>query len=125
MTEPAIPPLRILVVDDDREVAEVLQEILEDEGHAVSVAHDGKTALALAAASVHDLALLDFGLPDMDGIALAGHLRASPATAGIRLIALTGSEETERAAAAGFERLLLKPISLGTLLSALGPQPAR
>lgn len=117
--------LRILVVDDDVEVADVLREILEEEGHQVFVAHDGESAVALALKSLPEVALLDFGLPDMDGVALAGRLHANPATAGIRLIALTGSEESARAAAAGFERFLFKPVSLEALLSALEAPPAR
>ena len=116
--------MRILVVDDDREVADVLKEILEDEGHTVTVAHDGETALKLAASAPPELAFLDFGLPGMDGVALAGRLRALPATAQTRLIALTGSDEAARAEEAGFERFLLKPISLEKLLSAVA-QPVR
>lgn len=117
--------MRILVVDDDLEVAAILREVLEEEGHTVSVAHDGESALTLALKTKPEVAFLDFGLPDMDGVALAGRLRANPATAGIRLIALTGSEESARAAAAGFERFLLKPVSLDALLSALEGRPAR
>ena len=119
------PGMRILVVDDDHEVADILREVLEEEGHTVAVAYDGASAVELAETSKPAVAFLDFGLPDMDGVALAGRLRANPATAGIRLIALTGSEESARAAAAGFERFLLKPVSLDALLSALAPQPAR
>ncbi len=122
-TKPSVS--RILVVDDDLEVADILREVLEEEGHQVFVAHDGASAVTLALTPRPEIAFLDFGLPDMDGVELAGRLRSDPATAGIRLIALTGSEESARASAAGFERFLLKPVSLEALLLALVPQSGR
>jgi len=75
----------------------------------------------VAAEARPDVALIDIGLPDMDGYELAERLRALPGGAGIRLIALTGfSAHQERSAAAGFDAHLVKPVAPEALLRALG-----
>jgi PAS domain S-box-containing protein len=122
--------LRILIVDDNADAAELLATSVERMGHRAEVAHDGPQGLAAAARFHPEVALLDIGLPVMDGYELAGHLRALPGLAGVRLIAVSGySQETdlERAAAAGFESYLVKPIRLERLaevLAALRSLPA-
>jgi CheY-like chemotaxis protein len=91
-------------------------------GHLVRVAHDGPAALQIAADFQPHVALLDIGLPVMDGYELARHLRALPGLESIRLIAVTGySQEADRrqTAAAGFARHLVKPIQLAELQAAL------
>ncbi|HEX4498508.1 MAG TPA: ATP-binding protein, partial [Thermoanaerobaculia bacterium] len=119
--------LRVLVVDDNLDAAELLATSVQMMGHLARVAHDGPAALQLAAELRPDVALLDIGLPVMDGYELARHLRALPGLESIRLIAVTGySQEADRAeaAAAGFERHLVKPIRLEQLREALGaPNP--
>lgn len=110
---------RILVVDDNVDAAESLAETLTDLGYTTCVAYDGPSALAAAAKFTPDVALLDIGLPVMDGFELAGRLRAGRGTGGdLRLIALTGYGQTtdrDRALAAGFDRHLVKPVDIAAL----------
>jgi len=110
--------LRLLVVDDNVDAAATLAMLLEACGYAVEVANDSRTALALAQARPPDAALLDIGLPDMDGKELARRLRADPATRAIVLVAVTGyGQEQDRRAAleAGFDHHLVKPVDLEQL----------
>jgi PAS domain S-box-containing protein len=114
--------LRVLVVDDNEDAADLLATSVRLMGHPARVAHDGPTALQIAADFQPQVALLDIGLPVMDGYELARHLRALPGLESIRLIAVTGySQEADRrhTAAAGFERHLVKPIQLDELQEAL------
>ncbi len=118
----ATGPVRVLVVDDNADAAQMLATLLEAHGHAVSVEYDGTGGLARALRERPDVMLLDIGLPDMDGHELARRLRASPDTANAYLIALTGygqGEDRERARAAGFDRHLVKPADLSELLRIL------
>ncbi len=122
---PAPPPhaasgMRVLVVDDNSDAADLLGELLADHGHSVHVAHSGPEALQLLATFTPDAALLDIGLPVMDGYELALALRGSVPT--IRLIALTGygaPNDRKRTAEAGFDAHLTKPVSLSTVTSTL------
>jgi len=82
--------LRILIVDDNHDAAETLSDILETWGHSVVVAHDGREALGSASSEVFDVAVMDIGMPVMDGYQVAGCLRESAHLNGITLIALTG-----------------------------------
>jgi CheY-like chemotaxis protein len=113
---------RILVIDDQVDVAESLTLVLELEGHQVKTALDGPTALELAAEFRPDVILLDLGLPGMDGYAVARQLRARPETRNVLLIAVTGygrEEDRERTRATGFDHHLVKPISLEKLRALL------
>ncbi|HEY5938669.1 MAG TPA: ATP-binding protein [Kofleriaceae bacterium] len=110
----------VLVVDDNRDAAELLAELLSTYGHRVQVAYDGPTALAALATFVPQVALLDIGLPVMDGYELADLLRER--YPGIRLIALTGYGEAadrERSRAAGFAEHLVKPVSIASVTQTL------
>jgi len=114
--------LRVLVVDDNVDSAELLAESVRLMGHVPRVAHDGPAALRIGAEFRPDVGLLDIGLPVMDGYELARHLRALPGLESIRLIAITGySQEADRrqSEAAGFERHLVKPIQLEQLREVL------
>ena len=121
--------LRILVVDDNVDAAESIAEVLELLGNQVRVAHDGLEALRLARESVPDLALLDIGLPVIDGYELAQRLRSEHPS--LRLVAVSGyGQDGDRAAAlrAGFSRHLVKPVSLQEIESVVtgaeaGPAP--
>jgi CheY-like chemotaxis protein len=121
----------VLVVDDNEDAAALLAEALERWGHRVQVAFDGPSALRAVERFTPDLALLDIGLPAMDGYELARRLRALPALAHVRLLAVTGygQERDRRAAAdAGFDGHLAKPVELGVLeaeLSRIMSAPAR
>jgi len=106
------PQRRILVVDDNEDAATSLAMILALEGHEVETVHASHDALERAPLFKPDVAVLDIGLPGMDGFELARRLRENPALEGIRLVALTGygqAEDRERARAAGFDDHLIKP----------------
>lgn len=113
------PGTRVLVVDDNRDAADTLAELLRLQGHAVTLAYDGAQALSLAEREHPDIVLLDLGLPGMDGLEVARRLRAAPATATSRLIALTGyGQDSDRRATAlaGFDAHLTKPVDVQALL---------
>jgi CheY-like chemotaxis protein len=96
--------------------------LLTKRGHRTCVAHDGVSALQLAAQFDPEIAVLDLGLPVMDGYELAERLLASTATPKIRLIALTGygqAEDRARTRAAGFDAHLVKPVNVEELEAAL------
>ena len=122
-------PLRIMVVDDNQDAALMVAMLLEAVGHEVIVEHEAKAALAHSAAAEPDVFLLDIGLPEMDGNALAQRLRAQAVTTGAVLIALTGyGQEHDREATrlAGFDHHLVKPPDTGHLLTLLaGIAPAK
>lgn len=112
-----IRPLRILVVDDNRDAAELLERLLATDGHSVAAAHDGPAALALAAHSKPEVALLDLGLPGMSGEELGRALTVMGPDAP-RTVAITGYGrlvDAERTRAAGFAAHLLKPVAHDTL----------
>lgn len=119
---PDAAPLRVMIVDDNEDAALMLAMLLEAVGHAVTVEFAAQAALAHAAAACADVFLLDIGLPEMDGNALARRLRAQPATANAVLIAVTGyGQDHDRAAtrAAGFDHHLVKPLDTDHLLALL------
>jgi PAS domain S-box-containing protein len=117
----AIGP-KILVVDDNEDGAEVLTLALSYKGYDMRVAHDAPTALRIAAEFLPDVAVVDIGLPVMDGYELASNLRKIPGLEGLRLIALTGyGQESDRRKSqeAGFHRHLVKPADLDALEEAM------
>jgi signal transduction histidine kinase/CheY-like chemotaxis protein len=110
---------RVLLVDDNADAADMLGELLRDAGHDVCIAADGPAALAALDSFVPEVALLDIGLPGMDGYELAGRLRADPRTDGLRIVALTGygrEPDRARALATHFDEHLVKPVSAERLL---------
>jgi signal transduction histidine kinase len=114
---------RVLVVDDNVDAAQMLRDFLEALGHEPAIAHDGPTALELASSFKPDIAVLDIGLPVMNGYELARRLRETLGPDKLRLIAVTGyGQDTDRARArdVGFDHHLIKPIELDALLSLLG-----
>ena len=114
--------LRVLVVDDNPDAASLLAEALDMHGYRTLVAHDGPSALAAAPSFEPELALLDIGLPVMDGYELARRLRDLRAPAPIRLVAITGyGQESDRALSrkAGFDAHMVKPVDLDALLAVL------
>jgi PAS domain S-box-containing protein len=121
---PAIPSgTRVLVVDDNVDAAHMLRDFLQALGHEPAIAHDGQAALELASSFKPDIAVLDIGLPVMNGYELARRLREQLGPDKLRLIAVTGyGQDSDRARAAevGFDHHLIKPIELDALLSLLG-----
>jgi CheY-like chemotaxis protein len=104
--------LRVLVVDDNRDAAESLADLIRLLGHEVDVAHEGPSALETARARPPDVVLCDIGLPAMSGYDVARALRSQGARA--RLVAVSGyaqPEDVARAAEAGFDRHVAKPPS--------------
>jgi PAS domain S-box-containing protein len=122
---PAGAGRRVLVVDDNPDVAASLQAYLEAEGHRVRTRGDGASALAAVAAEPPEVAILDIGLPGMDGHELARRIRiACPET---ELVALSGyaqAADQARSRAAGFQHHLAKPPDLARLLGILAPRRA-
>jgi PAS domain S-box-containing protein len=118
----AVVPRRVLVVDDNRDAAHTLGEILGLVGHQVCTAHDGEEAVREAERFQPHVVLLDLGLPKLDGYAVAQAIRARPWNHRVLLIALTGwgqDDDLRRTAAAGFDHHLVKPIEPQMLLDLL------
>ncbi|WP_166454936.1 hybrid sensor histidine kinase/response regulator [Duganella aquatilis] len=114
--------LRVLVVDDNQDAADSLGELLGALGYRPEVAYDPVQAIALAAAGMQDVAILDIGLPGMDGFELAGRLRQLPGGAALKLVALSGygqENDKTRSRQAGFAAHLVKPINIAELQVAL------
>jgi signal transduction histidine kinase/CheY-like chemotaxis protein len=113
---------KILIVDDNVDAAETLVMMLEASGYEVRAAIDGPGALALLDTFIPALAILDIGLPGMDGYELARRLRADPRVANVGLIALTGygrEPDRSRALASDFQEHLVKPVRPDRLLDAV------
>ena len=113
-------PLRILLVEDDATVAEVIASLLRARGHHVTHAAHGLAALAQTAAHVFDIALLDLDLPGLDGLALARQLRAQAFTAPLVAVTARADADAEALArAAGFDGFLRKPVTGEMLAEAI------
>ena len=122
MPATATSALLVLVIDDHRDSVEGLQLLLEQCGHKVLIAYDGRSGLDIATAEHPDLVICDLGLPTVDGYAVATELRRNPATADIVLFALSGygdHDTIQRAADVGFDRHLIKPVDPAALLELL------
>lgn len=110
--------LRILVVDDNMDAADGLKMLLELNGEQVRAAYDGELALTTARDFRPQVALLDVGMPRMDGYEMARRLRAAPETRETVLVAVTGwaqPEDRKRSSEAGFDHHLVKPVEPSTL----------
>ena len=104
--------MKVLLVDDNADSREMLAFLFEADGHMVFEAADGDTALDIFRQEQPDAAIIDIGLPGMDGYDLARALRAEPTGLEVRLIALTGygfPEDRQKSRTAGFDRHLVKP----------------
>lgn len=115
-------PQRTLVVEDNDDARDMLRTLLELDGHTVHVAANGIAGLAAALEHRPDVALIDIGLPEMDGYEVARKLRASESLKAIKLIALTGygqADDARRAYEAGFDLHLVKPVDPERLAEAV------
>jgi signal transduction histidine kinase len=118
---------RILVVDDNEDGADMLATSLKSLGHRVRIAHDGRSALDAVAKFHPEVALVDIGLPVMDGYELASRLKTMPGGGDIHLVAVTGyGQQRDRAAseAAGFVDHVVKPVDIDRLREILAEAPA-
>ena len=114
-------PIRVLVVEDNRDAAETLRSLLTDCGFHVAVAHTTQEGLKTARQMEPHIVLCDIGLPDGDGYSVGSQLRQSAGHAA-RLIAVTGHTaplDRQRALAAGFDQHLPKPVDPAELLREL------
>ena len=121
----AKPPhgVRVLIVDDNIDATSGLSRLLQLDGYDIRVAHDGRTALVIAAAYQPQFVLLDIGLPDLDGYEVARNLRGDPRHRDVVIIGISGygeEDHRDRAQAAGFDHHLVKPIDLDALRAILG-----
>jgi CheY-like chemotaxis protein len=118
----AAKSLRVLIVEDNVDAAEILRTLLEYHGYQVSVAYNGPAGITAAKSQHPDVVLCDIGLPGMDGYAVADALRQNPETWAARLIAVTGygrEVDKQRALQAGFDLHLVKPVNAQQLLGHL------
>jgi CheY-like chemotaxis protein len=114
--------LCILIADDNVDAAESLGLLIELEGHTVHLARDGREALAMAQRLRPQVAILDIGMPGMDGNTVARCIRDSLPDDRMLILAVTGRaqpEDRERTRAAGFDHHFTKPVALGALLGQL------
>lgn len=113
---------RILIVDDNRDSALSLAEILGLSGNETFVAHDGEEALLAADRHRPGVILLDIGLPKLNGFNVCKRLREKPWAEKIMIIALTGwgqDQDRRKSAEAGFDNHLVKPLDLAALMDLL------
>jgi CheY-like chemotaxis protein len=110
--------LNILIIEDNKDLADIMCELLALSGHRVSVADKGREGLAMARDLKPDAIICDLGLPDMCGYELAKIIRQDNVLKNTYLIASSGyaqQEDVERSRAAGFNRHLAKPVDFDTL----------
>jgi two-component system CheB/CheR fusion protein len=118
-----VPPgITVVVVEDNADSRDMLCSMLRLEGAVCHSAADGQEALALIDKVSPEIVILDVGLPKMDGLEVARHIRANPRHAGVRLIALTGyglASDRQATAEAGFDQHLVKPVHPADLFQVL------
>ena len=111
----------VLIVEDNRDLADAMAELLRLFRYTVHVARDGSDALSESASSQLDAVILDLGLPNVDGLEVARRLRRTYGSK-VRLIANTArsDEETRRKVSdAGFDEMLIKPVSIFRIVHAI------
>lgn len=117
---------RILVVDDSVDSCELYQVALEGQGHTVEIAHDGPAALSKLVGGEFDVAIIDIGLPGLDGTEVASQARSKLGQRTPRLVALTGyarPADREATRGAGFDLHLTKPVDLDVLFASVAVLP--
>ncbi len=122
LRSPRAESRRVLIVDDNDDAAELLAELLAAHGHVTRIAHDGPAALAMLPEFAPHVALLDIGLPAMDGYELARRMRATAAGAKACIVAVTGyGQETDRrrSSEAGFDAHFVKPLDSDAIVRAV------
>jgi CheY-like chemotaxis protein len=121
MSRPSPSAFTILVIDDDPGFLETATELLSGDGHRVLVASRGRDALAMMQAVHPDLILLDYYMPDMDGLAVIEQLKSDAATRRIPVVAVTSgtAEDANRLSRAGSVGVILKPFEPNEFLRAI------
>ncbi len=117
---------RVLVIEDNIDAAESLRDMLQQAGHRVEVAFDGRVGVEAARSFRPEIVLCDIGLPELDGFGVAREIRADPALSGMRLIAVSGyatPADQRSSLEAGFEHHLAKPVTLERLEEILARAP--
>jgi signal transduction histidine kinase/CheY-like chemotaxis protein len=125
---PVSIPRRVLLVEDSDDSRTTLRDVLTVAGHEVKDAADGAGALRIVTADALDVALIDIGLPEMNGYDLARHIRLTPQGKTMYLIAITGYGQFEdrlRAMDAGFDAHLTKPVLPERLVEVIAGTPSR
>src|SRR5438445_299130 len=119
---PSATPLRVLVVDDNPDAANMLVQLLQLAQHDVRAANDGRTALRIASEFTPQIVLLDISMPEMNGVEVAQRLRADPGTAHAFIAAVTGLASNEMdldLSPNGFNERITKPLENDELLALL------
>jgi PAS domain S-box-containing protein len=128
-SQPSVSPRRrVVVVEDNEDVREMMKELLEDMGHEVELASDGLSGAAKLMALRPDVALVDVGLPGIDGYEVARRVRASLEGGALYMVALTGyggAEARAQAREAGFNLHLSKPVQISDLIRILESSPGK
>lgn len=118
----------ILLVEDNPDARETLRLLLELEGHRVAAVDTGEEAITLASDKTFTVALIDIGLPDLDGYQVARRIRSGPGGDQMILVALTGygqPEDVRRALESGFDAHVVKPVDPDALTKTLSELPKR
>jgi len=114
-----------VLVEDNQDIRESMQELLTELGHSVQAAADGGSGVELILRVSPNVAIVDLGLPVLDGYQVAERVRSQVGANSIRLIAMTGyGQETDRIRAreAGFDAHLVKPADIDAVMSVLTPK---
>jgi CheY-like chemotaxis protein len=120
--------LSIVLVEDNEDIRETMQELLTDLGYEVHAAADGAAGAALILQVEPDVAIVDLGLPGIDGYEVAARVRLQLGHDRLRMVAMTGygdPSDRQRTREAGFDTHLVKPAGIDDVLSVLLPSPSR
>ena len=110
----------VLVVEDERRLAQLVRRVLEEEGHTVDVAHDGEEGLQMALEGTHDVIVLDIMLPEINGLDVCKSLRSNRVDTPVLLLtALDGVDDRVRGLDAGADDYLPKPFAFQELMARL------
>jgi DNA-binding response OmpR family regulator len=110
----------VLIVEDERRLAQLVRRVLEEEGHTVDVAHDGEEGLQIALEGTHDVIVLDIMLPEINGLDVCKSLRANRVDTPVLLLtALDGVDDRVRGLDAGADDYLPKPFAFQELMARL------
>jgi signal transduction histidine kinase len=123
----ATRPLRVVLVEDSEDIRELTRELLVDLGHDVEVAENGETGAELILRLRPDVALVDIGMPVLDGYGLASRVRGQPGGGQVRLVAMTGFGmecDRRKVTDAGFDAHLIKPADAASLMKVLSNEEA-